>query len=80
MKESRRQPSKWINTKSYLYQIGKKCEINFFEAKYSDRERRLSSCHEHGTKILNPREESNPKPSGSAFPCSTTEPQRLYGK
>ena len=30
--------------------------------------------------ILSPYEESNLRPSGSALRCSTTEPERLYGK
>ena len=30
--------------------------------------------------ILSPHEESNLRPSGSALRCSTTEPERLYGK
>ena len=29
--------------------------------------------------ILSPHEESNLRPSDSAFQCSTTEPQRLHG-
>ena len=31
-------------------------------------------------KILSPHEESNLRPSDSAFRCSTTEPQRLHGE
>ena len=34
------------------------------------------SCHECGS----PHEESNLRPLDSAFQCSTTEPQRLYGE
>ena len=34
----------------------------------------------HIEKILSPHEESNLRPSDSAFWCSTTEPQRLYGE
>ena len=42
----------------------------------------FSSCHARGTKnkILTPCEESNLRPSDSAFRRSTTELQRLYGK
>ena len=31
-------------------------------------------------KKQSPREESSLRPSGSALPCATTEPQRLYGE
>ena len=31
-------------------------------------------------KILSPHEESNLRPSDSAFRCSTTEPQRPHGE
>ena len=34
------------------------------------------SCHKCGS----PHEESNLRPLDSAFLCSTTEPQRLYGE
>ena len=44
--------------------------------------RYFSSCHERGTKkkFLSLNEKSNLRPSDSAFRCSTTEPQRLYGE
>ena len=45
-------------------------------------ERCFSSCHKGGTKkkILSPHKESNLRPLDAALRCSTTEPQRLYGK
>ena len=42
----------------------------------------FSSCHERETekKIQSPHEESNLRPSDSAFRCSTTESQGLHGE
>ena len=50
-------------------------EIGSFWARYRNRERRFSSCHERGTKKKLPCEESNLRPSDSALRCSTTEPE-----
>ena len=50
------------------FELGKEIKMFFVLSRAWDKE-----------EILSPHEESNLRPSDSAFRCSTTEPQRLHG-